>query len=168
MSDAGLQVFADRSVLDAQMAEDVAVILRDAIDIRGAATLVVSGGSTPKGFFRKLSGKAIDWSKVTVTLADERWVPPGHADSNHRLVQENLLQGGAGSASFIPLVSEHAHPRAAVDEITQALSRLGTLDVVILGMGGDGHFASLFPDSAALEAGPFSYSHLPLPMILRV
>lgn len=153
MSEPCLLEFISRSALDAQMAEDVAAALRAAIDARDAATLVVSGGSTPKGFFQSLSGKALNWSKVTVTLADDRWVSPDHLDSNDRLVRQSLLQGPASAASFIPLVTTDSHPSAAEKVIAAALSRLGTLDVTILGMGSDGHFASLFPDSATLAAG---------------
>lgn len=153
MSEPRLREFRDRPALDAQMAEDVAAVLKAAIDARGAATLVVSGGSTPKGFFQALAGKAMNWSKVTVTLADDRWVSPDHSDSNDRLVREHLLRGHAKAANFIPLVTKDLHPQTAVDVVAHELSHLGTLDVTILGMGGDGHFASLFPGSKTLEAG---------------
>ncbi|WOJ97692.1 6-phosphogluconolactonase [Congregibacter brevis] len=145
--------FASRNDLDAQMSKDVERQLIEGIELRGKATLVVSGGSTPKGFFQMLSRKAIDWSRVTVTLADDRWVPPHHEDSNDRLVRENLLQGPASVARFIPLVNDDAHPRTAAALMSDHIAELGTVDVMILGMGGDGHFASLFPDSDALEAG---------------
>jgi len=145
--------FVSRSDLDAQMGKDVERQLAEGIELRGKASLVVSGGSTPKGFFQVLSRKAIDWSKVTVTLADDRWVPPHHEDSNDRLVRENLLQGPASVAHFIPLVNDDAHPRTAVALLSEHLAKLGTVDVMILGMGGDGHFASLFPDSDTVEAG---------------
>ncbi|WP_439107634.1 6-phosphogluconolactonase [Congregibacter sp.] len=145
--------FASPAALDEQMADDVAGWLSEAIEARGKASLVLSGGSTPKGFFQVMAGKELDWSKVTVSLADDRWVPPTHEDSNDRLVQENLLQGPASAAHFIPLVNEDEHPRSAVKAISGDLADLGTVDIMILGMGGDGHFASLFPDSDTLEAG---------------
>ncbi|WOJ94549.1 6-phosphogluconolactonase [Congregibacter variabilis] len=153
MSDTHFLEFESRSVLDEMMAEAVTAVLQQAIATRGKASLVVSGGSTPKGFFQAMAHKAIDWSKLTITLADDRWVPPSHEDSNDRLVQENLLQGPAAAANFIPLVTEDAHPRDAVESVSERLADLGTVDVMILGMGGDGHFASLFPDSETLKPG---------------
>lgn len=153
MSEARFLEFESRSALDKQMAEDVAAVLQQAMESRGKASLVVSGGSTPKGFFQAMAHKAIDWSRLTITLADDRWVPPSHEDSNDRLVQENMLQGPARAAKFIPLVTDDAHPRDAVDRVCKSLADLGTVDVMILGMGGDGHFASLFPDSDTLKPG---------------
>lgn len=153
MSEMQFKEFDDRELLDQQLADDVAETLREAVLVRGKASLVVSGGSTPKGFFAALARKELDWEKLTVTLADDRWVPPGHIDSNERLVRENLLVGSARAAKFLSLVTSDAHPRTAVREINARLADLGTVDVSILGLGGDGHFASLFPDSSTLELG---------------
>ncbi|MFT4768269.1 MAG: 6-phosphogluconolactonase [Glaciecola sp.] len=153
MSDKYFLEFESRAALDEKMAEDVTAVLQQAIERRGKASLVVSGGSTPKGFFQAMADKTIDWSKLTITLADDRWVPPSHEDSNDRLVQENMLQGPASAANFVPLVTEDAHPREAVAAVSESLADLGTVDVMILGMGGDGHFASLFPDSETLKPG---------------
>ncbi|MFK7830432.1 MAG: 6-phosphogluconolactonase [Congregibacter sp.] len=153
MSEMRFTEFDDRGVLDEQLAVDVAGALRDAILLRGKATLVLSGGSTPKGFLVALARRELDWDKLFVTLVDDRWVASGHSDSNERLVQENLLTGVARAAHFLPIVTDAPHPELALEVITEKLAGLGTADVMILGMGGDGHFASLFPDSAALEAG---------------
>lgn len=153
MSDPHFLEFETRSALDQRMADDVTAVLQQAMESRGRASLVLSGGSTPKGFFQAMAHKALDWSKLTITLADDRWVPPSHEDSNDRLVQENLLQGPAAAANFIPLVTEDSHPRDAVAHVSHSLADLGTVDVMILGMGGDGHFASLFPGSETLKPG---------------
>lgn len=153
MFEMSLLEFDSRKGLDEQLADDVSGILRQAIEVRGVASLVLSGGSTPKGFLRSLACQELDWSKVTVTLADDRWVPSDHEDSNDRLVRENLLQGPANAAKFIPLVNGDAHPKTATVAIRDSLASLGTVDVMILGMGGDGHFASLFPASDTLAAG---------------
>ena len=75
------------------LANDVAEQLRGAISARGEATLVVSGGRSPVAFFQNLAKQGLDWSKVTITLADERWVPVEHADSNAGLLKQHLLQG---------------------------------------------------------------------------
>lgn len=129
----------------------VAQRLREGLASRGQALLVVSGGSTPVPFFKALSGIALDWSRVWVTLADERWVPPDHADSNERLVREGLLQGAAARAHFLPLFNGAVSPEAAQVAVDEALARLPwPADVVVLGMGGDGHTASLFPHAPEL------------------
>lgn len=129
----------------------VAQQLREGLARRAQALLVVSGGSTPMPFFKALSGMALDWSRVYVTLADERWVPSDHADSNERLVREGLLQGLAASARFQPLFNGAVSPEVGQDTVTQALDGLPwPADVVVLGMGGDGHTASLFPHAAEL------------------
>lgn len=153
MCEMRVREFDDRGLLDAQLAAEVACTLRDAVAARGKASLVVSGGSTPKGFFAVLTQESLDWDKLTVTLADDRWVPPEHRDSNERLVREHLLVGAAKAARFLPLVTSDAHPGTAVEAVSEGLADLDTVDVVVLGMGGDGHFASLFPDSDALESG---------------
>lgn len=159
MSEMELKIFDDRKTLDEQLARDVEQALSDAIAARGRASLVLSGGSTPKGFFNALATHELDWEKLTVTLADDRWVPPEHADSNERLVRENLLVGAAAAARFVPLVNADAHPGTAVPAISAALADLGTADVMILGMGDDGHFASLFPGSDTLAAGLDLHNH---------
>ena len=145
--------FDSREALDEQLADDIAAALETAIRERGQASIAVSGGSTPRGVFRALSARPLDWSRVTVTLVDDRWVNPEHEDSNERLVNEYLRVGNAASAPFVSLHSPHAHPRDAQTTIEERLAVFGTIDVMMLGMGGDGHFASLFPDSDVLEAG---------------
>ena len=81
--------FENASALDIALSEKVSGLLAASIETQGSASLVVSGGRTPMGFFHLLSQQALDWSKVTVLLADERWVDADHADSNEKLVREN-------------------------------------------------------------------------------
>lgn len=145
--------FPNRSALDQALANSVAGVLAKAIEQNGSAALVVSGGSTPLHFFRRLSSLPLEWHKVTVLLADERWVPPEHDDSNERLVRENLLVNAAASARFIPLKTAHADARQAESDVHHTLAALGRFDLVILGMGDDGHTASLFPTAIALPKG---------------
>jgi 6-phosphogluconolactonase len=147
-----LHAFSDRRRLDQRLAADLATTLRAAIAERGSASLVVSGGRTPRNMLRALAAAPLDWRRVTVTLADERWVPPAHEDSNERLVRECLLQGPAAQARIVSLVSEAPDPSTGCAAIAARLSGLGTFDAVVLGMGEDGHTASLFPGTDALAA----------------
>jgi 6-phosphogluconolactonase len=153
---------ADKQTLAAALAEAVAADLRAGITARGASALAVSGGSTPAKFFATLAAyEDIDWSKVTVTLVDERWVNDNSDRSNARLVQLNLLQGPAKKARFVPLYSGGEEPTLRLIVVTCKLqdSVPHPFDAVILGMGNDGHTASFFPGGDALEqvlseAGP--------------
>ena len=133
------------------LALSVARQLSEAIDTQGTATLVVSGGRSPVAFFQSLAEQPLDWSRVVVSLADERWVPVEHADSNAGLLQRYLLQGPAAKAKFLGLYSVAQSLEEAADAADQALAELPPIDVLILGMGDDGHTASLFPNSPNLN-----------------
>jgi len=147
-----LNDFDSREKLDQALAQKVSQILQSAIALKGKASLAVSGGSTPKGFFKVLSNKSIDWSNVTITLADERWVDINSDDSNTRLVYENLLQNNASQAKFFHLKQgKDLCEETLVDLNLAAKNALLPLDVLILGMGEDGHTASLFPCSEQIE-----------------
>ena len=142
----------------AALALAIADELRAAIAARGRATLAVSGGKSPIALFEQLREQALDWAKVTVLLVDERCVAQNHADSNTALVRQHLLQGAAAASSFVTLFDSvpselnDATLRALVDAANQRLSVLAfPLDVVVLGMGEDGHTASLFPAAPGLE-----------------
>lgn len=134
-----------------QLAETVAEALREAIESHGRASLAVSGGRSPVAFFQCLSRAELDWSQVVVSLADERWVDPRSTQSNEYLVCNYLLQGRAASASFIGLHQPADSLEAAAEAAESALEALPQpIDVLVLGMGEDGHTASLFPDSPNL------------------
>ncbi len=139
------------SLLAAALAEAVASRLRGAIEKNGEAVLAVSGGSTPATFFRALARKHLDWQVVTVTLVDERFVPPTSKRSNERLVRQNFLMADAGAAKFVGLFDGDDFECAA-DRASKRISRLPQhFDVVVLGMGTDGHTASFFADADNLE-----------------
>lgn len=146
-----LQCFDNRSSLEQDLCERICKRLQSGIDTRGEAVLVVSGGRTPAALFQKLSEQPLDWSRVLVTLADERWVDNQHDDSNERSVRTHLLQNHAAQAKFLPLVNAAATPHEGQPETELLLSVLPeTLDVVLLGMGEDGHTASFFPNAPEL------------------
>ena len=149
------QAAADAEALAESLAAHIALALQREIDATGAASLVVSGGSTPGPVFKRLSVTDIAWSKVSVTLADERWVPPGHADSNESLVRERLLTGLAAEARFVSLYRADMAPEEAVSAVASDVSAMAQpFTVVILGMGNDGHTASLFPDAPEAQLAP--------------
>lgn len=133
------------------VARRVAQCLRSALEARGVALLAVSGGRSPINMFARLRTMDLDWSRVVVTLADERWVPESHPDSNASLVHRHLLQGRAAQATFVPLFNSAADPSAGRQGCEAALAALPLpFDCVVLGMGEDGHTASLFPDAPEL------------------
>lgn len=146
--------FTTRNDLDSALAESVSNILITAIKEKGKASIAVSGGSTPKGFFALLSQVKLDWSKVTITLADERWVAIDSQDSNTRLVHENLLQNEAVKAKFFHLKAGDELTEETLATLNQmAKKEILPFDVLILGMGEDGHTASLFPCSDQIAEG---------------
>jgi 6-phosphogluconolactonase len=145
--------FENTSALDIELSAKVAKLLVVDIAETGYASLVVSGGRTPMGFFHLLSQQMLDWSKVSITLADERWVDADHADSNEKLVRANLLINEAHQATFIGLKNSAADAIVGEPEAEQALAAVGKFTVLILGMGDDGHTASLFPGADALALG---------------
>ncbi|WP_118792098.1 6-phosphogluconolactonase [Neisseria bergeri] len=135
------------------LADAVADALQGALDEKGGAVLAVSGGRSPIAFFNALSQKDLDWKNVGITLADERIVPTVHADSNTGLVREYLLKNKAEAAMWIPMVEDgktetELHPDAVVD---YALKHYKQPDVLVLGMGNDGHTASIFPKAPQFQ-----------------
>ena len=148
---ARLHEFKDGAALAEGLADRVAAALADAVATRGRASIAVSGGSTPKAFFKALSRRDIDWGKVTITLVDERFVPADNPRSNHLLVADNLLQDKAKAAGFLPLYRDAGNAEEAAKIVSADADALGhPFDVVILGMGTDGHTASFFPGGSRL------------------
>ncbi len=146
MKEAVFKSFDDASQLSEKLADKIATLLQEAIDHRGKASLVVSGGSTPVQLFNILNKKNIDWSDVYITLADERWVDVNSEASNEALVRKHLLQNQAASAKFTGLKNMFKTAAEGVFMATERLQHFPErFDVSILGMGNDGHTCSWFP-----------------------
>jgi len=140
--------------LAVDLCNSIGEILAEAIKKNGRASMAVSGGSTPVPLFKELSILSLDWSKVDLTLVDDRWVEPKSDDSNELLVRTHLIKNNASKVNFIPLKNGSGTAKDGQKQ-SEALLRNFTLpfDVIVLGMGSDGHTASLFPCSDELSDG---------------
>jgi 6-phosphogluconolactonase len=148
------QVFESRQAASIAAADLLAGLVRSSLasDPQAQASLVVSGGSTPGPCFEQLSGESLDWPRVTVIPSDERWVPADDPNSNERLIKTRLLQGRAAAGRVLPFFREGVDATQAPGLIEQDLESLGQpFSASLLGMGEDGHFASLFPDFKNLQ-----------------
>jgi 6-phosphogluconolactonase len=136
------------------LCHSIGEILVKVLKKKGRASMAVSGGRTPVQLFEELSRLGIDWAKVDLTLVDDRWVEPKNADSNELLVRTHFIKNNASKVNFIPLKNDSNTAKEGQKQ-TEALLRNFTLpfDVVVLGMGSDGHTASLFPCSDELADG---------------
>jgi len=146
--------FPDSETTAAALAEALAAVLSQEVMKKGQASIAVSGGRTPRLVLPKLARLPVPWDRVHVTLIDERWVDVENEESNEKLVRECLLQQGAGAARFTGLKTSWPMVTQGRIETEQRLSEVPfPLDAVYLGMGEDGHIASLFPGNpAALKA----------------
>ena len=146
-----LHTYVHQEDLLDELCASIAVDLEEAIRIRGSAVLMVSGGSTPKKLFEWLRQSPLDWEKVRIGLCDERWVDANHPDSNEKLVRDFLMQDQAVNAQFVGLYCEDMSANEAEVVCSQRVKRdLWPIDVSVLGMGEDGHTASLFPHNPKL------------------
>lgn len=146
-----LHTYVHQDELLDELCSSITANLEEAIRIRGTAVLMVSGGSTPKKLFERLRQSPVAWEKVRIGLCDERWVDANHPDSNEKLVRDFLMQDQAVMAQFVGLFFEGMSANEAEAVCSQRVKHdLWPIDVCILGMGEDGHTASLFPNNPKL------------------
>lgn len=144
--------FESRDAASAAAAARIAGLVGAQLEREKQATFVVSGGTTPARCFEYLSGYELEWKNVQVVLTDERWVPGNHADSNERLVREKLLKDQAGEGRILSLYQGDLSVDERCDSLQSELKGK-RFAIAMVGMGKDGHFASLFPDADSLKTG---------------
>lgn len=153
-----VQIVPDAEALAEAASRRIADALRSAIEARGRATIALSGGQTPVPTYRRLAEADLDWEKLHVFWGDDRCVPPNHTDSNVRLAREALLDHVPIPAAQVYRMEGEAEPDAAAERYEQGLKQFfggqaPAFDVNVLGVGEDGHTASLFSGSPALKEG---------------
>lgn len=128
------------------IARFAATSLLESLANKNFASLVLPGGKTPRLFLPQLGKLNLPWERVQLTLSDERWVSTTNPDSNEKQLREIFLKGMSSAPRFIPLKTDHAHPKEALSIIDAHLAGMSLpFDLAILGIGEDGHIASLFP-----------------------
>lgn len=151
--DPNLIAFASPDQMAARVADLMQSVIERAIAAQGLASIALSGGATPSLLYLALAARRIDWPNVTATLVDERFVPPSAAGSNEAFLRATILQGNAGRARFVGLWNDARTLDAAAAEANARVRGLvRPFDVVVLGMGLDGHTASWFPQADGLAA----------------
>ncbi|PQZ83640.1 MULTISPECIES: 6-phosphogluconolactonase [unclassified Brevundimonas] len=152
MSSLAIETFADTAAWAEAAAARLTEALAEGVAAEGRAVFAGAGGSTPSPVYARLAQADLDWSKVTTTLVDERYVPETSPDSNAALMKRTLLTGNAAAARFLPLYSPSVTVDRAAAEASKALAAEGgRLDAALLGMGEDGHICSMFPESPTLK-----------------
>ncbi|MDJ0709061.1 MAG: 6-phosphogluconolactonase [Woeseiaceae bacterium] len=153
-------LFDTREVASVAAAERIADALQRRLDAGLKTSLVVSGGTTPARCFTELAGTELNWSGVTVIASDDRWVPPDHEDSNEKLIRDTLLVEHAAEAKLFGFYADDKSLEHRCNELDAEVRFMPfPFACSLLGMGADGHFASLFPDAENLDTGLDLESH---------
>lgn len=158
--------FDSREAASIAAANRLADALQRRLDKQDEASIIVSGGTTPSQCFEELSGVPLDWRRVHVVLSDERWVPVDDASSNEAMVRKALLKNRAAHAHILPMYDGSADASTRCETLEEAIRALPfPFATALIGMGEDGHFASLFPDFKDLKIGlDVDYPGLCLPV----
>jgi 6-phosphogluconolactonase len=147
-----MKEFSSKDQLDQSLCADVVKVIQQAISEKGSAHILLSGGSSPIHLYELMSNTDLDWSKVVVGLVDERFVAPNNEFSNEKMIREKLMQNYASKATFFGMVENGTDQIENLELIASKYeSFYNQLDLVLLGMGEDGHTASLFPNDAVSE-----------------
>ncbi|MGN6148304.1 MAG: 6-phosphogluconolactonase [Rhizomicrobium sp.] len=144
--------FRNAEEMNATLAREIAERLTAAVAHRGHASMIASGGRTPGAMFDILARSEAPWKDIEITLSDDRWIETASERSNEKLIRDRLLVANAAAARFIALKTPHAHAQEAeqdVDDAVRAIHR--PFDIALLGMGTDGHVASLIPGATGLQ-----------------
>lgn len=145
-------ICSDRDVLFKQVADRCAALLSDDIANTGEASFVVPGGTTPAPVFKKLSLMDLPWNKISVAPSDERWIAVNHEQSNQYLLEQTLLINNASTAQLVGLKNGEPTPVEGEALTARNMQKLKQpFSVTVVGMGNDGHFASLFPGTPQIE-----------------
>lgn len=153
MTDVNFKIFEDNAALISAATDHISAILAEALDQRGRASAMLSGGSSPRPIYERLAQQPLAWNGVGLSLVDERWVPSGSAGSNADFLKDCFMDTPAERAHFLPLYNGHETARLGLEAASQALGLLAQpFDLCVLGMGLDGHTASWFPRSKGLAA----------------
>lgn len=147
-----LREFPDRETLASVLAEETLAALRESVAEGAPVTWAISGGSTPALLFARMEQEDFDWSRVHVALVDERWVPPAHPRSNEAFAARALASVFARGAQLVGLYDGSSSPAKAAPALDERYRKLPPVGACLLGMGSDGHTASLFPGAEGLEA----------------
>ena len=145
MNNMNITNFDNAQSITEYLTTDISKKLTQAITENGQASFVVSGGRSPIALFNALSHVDLDWSKVIISLVDDRWVDKSHENSNELLVKTHLLINRASEATFIGLVGQQESAFDGINEAVAKITAIKQIDIMILGMGEDGHTASIFP-----------------------
>ncbi|MEN9304206.1 MAG: hypothetical protein RL264_2635 [Bacteroidota bacterium] len=146
-----MKQFKDKTTLNQELCKDIVAVLKNAISDKGNATILLSGGSSPAELYRLLSQEELDWTNVTVGLVDERFIDAESEFSNERLIKTTLIQNNAIGLKFIPMVTKLENEEENQKDLQHSYSVFNKSDCVLLGMGTDGHTASIFPNDSDSE-----------------
>lgn len=152
-SNVTINIFDSATDASHALCNELEAIICNAVTNQGKASIAVSGGSTPVPMFKALNKKPLLWEKLIISLVDDRWVPPSHPDSNEALVRQYLLGEHCAETKFAGFWRSDGDITVAESECNSHLASLlpDFIDAVVLGMGNDGHTASLFPQTPQLE-----------------